>query len=198
MEWVLAGSKLQRCRTAWLSEVVGAERILLLGEGHGRFLEAVRAQFPQAEITVLDSSQGMLREARKRTAGADRQLCWAHANVFEWLGRNDHYDLLVTNFFLDCFTAAELAVLTEKGRRWLKPGGQWLLADFSKPENPLLRLRANLIIWLMYRFFRVATGLFAKCLECPEPHLIRSGFVLRRSRTWDWGLLSSQWWERPV
>src|SRR5712671_6722984 len=38
MELVLAGEKLQRCRTAFLGEIPAARNILLLGEGHGRCL----------------------------------------------------------------------------------------------------------------------------------------------------------------
>src|ERR1041385_77794 len=41
MEWLLAGRKLQRCRTAFLDEARAARDILLLGEGNGRFLQAL-------------------------------------------------------------------------------------------------------------------------------------------------------------
>jgi hypothetical protein len=38
LEWVLAGRKLQRCRTAFLDEIGRADATLLVGEGNGRFL----------------------------------------------------------------------------------------------------------------------------------------------------------------
>ena len=38
MEWLLAGSKPQRCRTTFLDTLPTARHALLLGEGNGRFL----------------------------------------------------------------------------------------------------------------------------------------------------------------
>ncbi len=57
MERLLAGNKLHRCRTAWLEEVRDAKRILLAGEGHGRFLEVCAREFPQATIVCVDASR---------------------------------------------------------------------------------------------------------------------------------------------
>jgi ubiquinone/menaquinone biosynthesis C-methylase UbiE len=197
MERVLAGSKLQRCRTAWLSEVHNPKRILLLGEGHGRFLATVRHAFPNAEITVLDASKEMLLQARKKLGAGHEKIAWVQANIFEWAGEEEPFDLLVTNFFLDCFTRKELDVLLPQCARWLNPGGRWLIADFHQPSLGLARVRAGIILWLMYRFFRVATGLSARELTCPEKQLRAHGFVLERRREFEWGLLRSDLWLRP-
>ena len=50
MERILAGEKLQRCRTAHLDSVNTAERVLLAGEGNGRFLVHLRHTLPKAHI----------------------------------------------------------------------------------------------------------------------------------------------------
>ena len=50
MEWVLAGEKLQRCRTAWLEVLPAPARVLILGEGNGRFLEALMRQIGRAHV----------------------------------------------------------------------------------------------------------------------------------------------------
>src|ERR1044071_8046631 len=69
MEFMLAGEKLQRCRTAFLNEIRGAWNILLLGEGPGRcLLECVR-RFANARITCVDASGPMLTQARRRLEG---------------------------------------------------------------------------------------------------------------------------------
>src|SRR5262245_6831263 len=71
MEWLLAGRKLQRCRTAFLDEVRTAKSILLVGEGHGRFLvEACRANKAGA-ICCVDASTEMNRVARERLSRMD-------------------------------------------------------------------------------------------------------------------------------
>src|SRR5690349_9347963 len=60
MEFVLAGEKLQRCRTAFLDSTGGAKNILILGEGNGRFLLECRRKFPDGQITCVDASARML------------------------------------------------------------------------------------------------------------------------------------------
>src|SRR4051812_20630121 len=72
MELLLAGEKLQRCRTAFLKEVADARDVLIVGEGHGRFLVECRRRLPDARITCVDASERMLEvaRARLRRAGA--------------------------------------------------------------------------------------------------------------------------------
>ena len=66
MEFVLAGNKLQRCRTAFLSQVTRRKSVLILGEGNGRFLLECRCILHEAQITCVDASFRMLTLARKR------------------------------------------------------------------------------------------------------------------------------------
>jgi len=70
MEWLLAGRKLQRCRTAFLRRINPPREVLLLGEGNGRFLEALLQAHPQARVTCVDASAAMLERARARMAAA--------------------------------------------------------------------------------------------------------------------------------
>ena len=73
MECMLAGGRLQQCRVAWLGEVCASGNILLVGEGHGRFLETCVRRFPSAHIVCVDASMGMLQVAERRwqKAGGD-------------------------------------------------------------------------------------------------------------------------------
>ena len=66
MECVLAGSKLQRCRTAFIDNVSAARRALLLGEGNGRFLVELFRARPDIHVTCVDASAAMLARARAR------------------------------------------------------------------------------------------------------------------------------------
>jgi ubiquinone/menaquinone biosynthesis C-methylase UbiE len=66
MEFFLAGEKLQRCRTTFLDEIPRAGRVLLLGEGNGRFLPACCTRFPEAHIDCVDASAAMIVQARRR------------------------------------------------------------------------------------------------------------------------------------
>src|SRR4051794_6139617 len=106
MEWLLAGPRLHRCRTAFENEFCAARRILVLGEGPGRFLEELARINPAARITCVDSSHRMLIEAERRLKkhGASLEVEWVHADVLSWVPEGTDYDFVVTHFFLDCFT----------------------------------------------------------------------------------------------
>ena len=198
MESLLAGSKLQRCRTAFLDELGESRRILLLGEGHGRFLEALAKRNVAAQVTCVDASSRMLLEAerRLRRRHPSFRVEWVHADVFAWSPPARPYDLIVTHFFLDCFTREQLNELIRKFSSSLQAEGKWLLADFCQPANGFGRLRAGAILWLMYRFFRFATKLPASRLVSPDALLAANGFQLRKRLSYDWGLLHADLWCR--
>jgi SAM-dependent methyltransferase len=200
MEFVLAGEKLQRCRTAFLARVPRPVKILILGEGNGRFLLECRRQFPAARIICVDASAGMLEAARRRLAkfeDGDQGVEFIHANALEWAPTGTGFDLIVTHFFLDCFHAEQLELLVAKLAAAAAPDANWLLADFQAASAGLARQRSRLILWAMYRFFCVVTRLPARELTAPDPFLERAGFQLRERQMSDWGLLHSDWWSKP-
>jgi ubiquinone/menaquinone biosynthesis C-methylase UbiE len=135
MEKVLAGSRLQRCRVAWLDALAGCERILIAGVGHGHFLQRCAQRFPVARITCIDASAGMLRQAerRARRAGvAMDQLEFIHASMPEWRPPPGEFDAVVTHFFLDCFPPGELDAVIHALAAGAKPAARWLVGDFAR------------------------------------------------------------------
>lgn len=201
MEIVLAGEKLQRCRTAFLDRVAGTENVLILGEGNGRFLLECRRKLPRAKIVCVDASAGMLAAAQKRLAGQGddrRGIDFICADALAWRPPEIEFDLIVTHFFLDCFRREQLELLIGKMARSAAPRANWLLGDFQCAEAGLRRHRSRLILWSMYRFFRVVTHLSAKSLTPPDDFLQKHGFVLRERLVRDWGLLHSDWWQREA
>jgi ubiquinone/menaquinone biosynthesis C-methylase UbiE len=199
MELVLAGEKLQRCRTLFLPEVRDADNVLILGEGNGRFLVECRKLLAGARITCVDASARMLELARHRLEDCDLRLEgveFVHADALSWKAPQKAFDLIVTHFFLDCFPGEDLTKLLCHLAEACHPGARWLLADFQIPKRGISRLRAQLIHRLMYLFFRIATRLPARRLTPPDPLLELRGFVLRRRQLSDWGLLRSDLWEQ--
>lgn len=199
MERVLAGDKLQQCRTAFLRRIPSATNILILGEGNGRFLLECRRQFPDAKITVVDSSARMLELARRRLTtfkvGCD-QIDFVCADALTWTPSAQAFDLIVTHFFLDCFRPEQLQALITKLAHSATPNAYWLLADFQAAAHGWRRLRSRAILWLMYRFFTIVTRLPAGSLTPPDAFLEQQGFKLRERMMHDWELLHSDCWQR--
>ncbi|MEQ1860281.1 MAG: class I SAM-dependent methyltransferase [Chthoniobacteraceae bacterium] len=188
MERAFAGRALHRCRVAFLDRVA-PRRVLLPGEGHGRFLFDLLRHHPHAQVTVVDASAAMLREARG-AVGRCEQVEFIHADLLEWNPPRDHFDLIATSFLLDCFTPAQLDPLIATLAKSATCDATWLVADFREP----VRWHAKLLVWALYRFFRWTTHIDATQIAPPDAFLERHGFMLRERRVFDWGLLHSDWW----
>ena len=196
MEAVLAGNKLQQCRTAFLDEAQAARHALILGEGNGRFLAALLRAHSSVRVTCLDGSAAMLKraEARLRRAGLDaRRVEFIHADARRW-SPPDRYDLIVTHFFLDCFPPEQLAEIIHRLAAAATTDARWLVADFCEPARGPARWRARAMLALMYWFFRRTTRLPARRLTPPDAYLERHGFRLQHRRHREWGLLHTDVW----
>jgi ubiquinone/menaquinone biosynthesis C-methylase UbiE len=199
MEAVAAGGKLQKCREEYLNEIYGCKNALLVGEGHGRFLEVFIRANPTASITFIDSSKGMIEVAKDRLQrkGLDeRRVKFIHVDAMSQDFGENVFDLVVTNFFLDCFDESQLEVLISKLARSLKQGGQWMLADFCKPDKGWKRLRAVIIIKLMCVFFDIATQLRVNDLLSPDKILKKNGMQLLKRTRYEWDLLKADLWKK--
>jgi hypothetical protein len=103
------------------------------------------------------------------------------------------YDLVVTHFFLDCFTQADLDALVTRIASTLAPGALWLVSDFRIPTG-LMRLPAEVFIRSLYLAFRVLTGLRTTHLPDHVTALTRSGLVCVAYRHSLAGVLTTELW----
>src|SRR5215207_7803568 len=157
MEWILAGSKLQRCRTAFLPHIRPPRHALLLGEGNGRFLVELLRAHPRGRVLCVDASAPMLESARARLRPhrlSDDRVEFLHADLLKWPAPTESFDLLVSHFFLDCLRPEQLAQLVPRLAMACSPDARWLLADFCEPPAGAAKWRARFILRAMYLFFR--------------------------------------------
>ena len=194
LEAVTFGGRLQWCRTALLADVADARRALILGEGDGRFLAAFLAANPAATVAVIDGSAAMVALARRRAGAGVKRVTWHVADARHFDPPGPPYDLIVTNFFLDCFDADELAPLVAKLAATLAPGGRWVVGDFRVPPGRLRGLLARLALAGMYAAFKVATRLPAGRLVDPDPLLRAAGLTLVSVRSRLGGFLAASLW----
>jgi SAM-dependent methyltransferase len=199
MELVLAGRKLQACRTRFIDELASAKEVLLLGEGNGRFLCELLRRNAGARVVCVDASARMHAAARNALAraGCDAtRVRFVHGDVLACDLPARAYEGIVTNFFLDCFPPEELGRVVQRIATWAGPGARWIISDFRRPERGVKRWRAEAILAVMYLFFRVATRLPARRLTEPKQFLKANGFRLVRQEEREWGLLYSEVWKK--
>ncbi len=199
MEVVLAGDKLQRCRVHWLDAVRHCRRALLVGEGNGRFLTACVKRLPDTSFTIVDASKSMLQQAEanwKKAGGSSNQVQFVHASFPGVKLPSNHFDLIVTNCFFDCFGREQLAEVIANIAPAASPSAIWLVTDFAVPARGWAKWRAKLVLWAAYRFFRLTTKIPAHGICPPDSFLIGAGFELSGRIETDAGLLYSAMWQR--
>jgi ubiquinone/menaquinone biosynthesis C-methylase UbiE len=203
--WIEAatfGGLLHWCRTALLSEIADARRVLILGEGDGRFSAAFLAANSAATVDIVDASSGMAALARRRIAqvpGAAARVRWHIADARAIGPPAPPYDLIVTNFFLDCFPAAELSRLVPRFARGLTPSGRWLVGDFAVPSGGIVvRSAAHLALAAMYAAFYLGSRIPARRLADPAPLLRAEGLTLDCEKRRLAGFLVASLWRRET
>ena len=198
-EYIALGPVLVRTREHFLSRLSGCRRALVLGDGDGRFLARLLAVQPGLSAVAVDTSAAMLRllERRCRAAMPEaaqrlRTVCGSALEIVPEPGT----DLVVTHFFLDCLSQAEVERLARTMAAHTAPGTLWLLSDFGEPRWRMLRPFAALYVRSLYLAFRVLTGLRIQRLPDPQAALQGTGFtrVARAERLM--GLVYTEVWRR--
>jgi SAM-dependent methyltransferase len=179
LEYAAFGGALRRRREAFLFELGNPQKVLVLGDGDGRFLQAFCALYPEAQVDAVDSSERMIELARGRVGDRVRfHLADAREFVFE-----ENYDLAVAHFFFDCFEEDELAALLSKVQ-----AKNLLVSEFQNTRWSWPVVRG------LYVFFRFTTGLRTRVLPDHRATLERLGFRMEKAETTLAGLLASELW----
>jgi SAM-dependent methyltransferase len=182
LEYAAFGGALRRRREAFLFELGNPQKVLILGDGDGRFLQLFTALYPQAQVDAVDMSARMIELASARAPSAKFHLADAREFVFE-----QEYDLAVAHFFFDCFEANELQPLLSRIRT-----NTWLVSEFRRTRWSWPILRG------LYFFFRVSTGL--RITSLPEHRAILSslGYQIEKEQPALGGLVISEMWKGPT
>ncbi len=190
-EYLAFGRALNRRRLAFLDEMSAAHSVLILGDGDGRFTAEFVKRNPRAQVESIDSSTRMIEIAKRRAGdyAANVNFRVGDARTMPLQGK---YDLVVTHFFLDCFTDEELETLAVRVAEHCEPAAAWVISEFGLPESGLARVAARLLIRCLYFCFRLATGLKVNRLSDYGSLLTRLGFSLAERRTAFRGLLVSE------
>ncbi len=189
LEQTVFGSTLSQARRFFIPQVTEGSKILLVGEGNGRFLFEMVKDTSSASVTVVDSSARMLAATARRIATVDRsRIELIHADILEWESSANSYDRIVTHFFLDLFPPYRLRRIVKKISRLAMEDALWINADFTS-ENQ--RLREKFLMWAQYRFFRLSAGIEASRLFDSRPCLRNAGWEILERRSLDSGWISA-------
>jgi ubiquinone/menaquinone biosynthesis C-methylase UbiE len=196
LETIAFGNALQRARIACLGEISSPRRALIVGEGNGRFLRELLTRHAAIQVDCIDASERMLGLAQQWIGHETSRVNFLRRDISSWTPTGGQYDLIVTHFFLDCFSEDRLREVVAKLSRAATANAAWLLADFRVPAQAFARLHARAWLATMYSFFRAVARIDARKLVDPSPFLRAEGFSLVQQHLSRHGMLKSELWRR--
>ena len=191
LEWAAFGRALDRARTSFLDRIMCCDRLLLIGEGNGRFLADCLRRKTGGSITVVDSSAKMLSLLRSRIRNIDSRtsLQLLEADFLEWNGDARRFDATVTHFFLDLFKPARQRVVIEKIGALSGPDGIWVDVDFQPGAGSMFH---RTIDWLQYQVDHRWNGVEADRHYDSRPLVRNAGWTGTERRTFCGGFVAAE------
>jgi SAM-dependent methyltransferase len=194
MEYASFGPWLWWCRCWFLPELTESRRALVLGDGDGRFTARLLAANPHIQVDAVDVSSSMLRSLVRRAGSHAGRVIIHCADARSWQPDSLPCDLVVTHFFLDCLTTAEVRKLAAALRGTVAPSALWLVSEFAVPRSWFGRAVARPVVAALYWAFGWMTGLKVRTLPDHASAMRAAGFTIKMRRTWLGGLLASELW----
>jgi tRNA (cmo5U34)-methyltransferase len=161
----------------------GCNHLLILGGGSGWILKPLCAACPELQIDYIDVSSGMI-EASKENSGNH-----AHINFIQGTENdipNRLYDGVITNFYLDLFDERSQSNVMDKIRISLTPSALWLVTDFVQEK-----VWHKVMLWTMYRFFRIMARIEATQLPDWQNNMMEAGHTLCETKKFKSGFIQS-------
>jgi ubiquinone/menaquinone biosynthesis C-methylase UbiE len=192
LETLVFGNQLQQARIEFVGEIESPRRVLIVGEGNGRFLAEFVRSHPGAVVDCIEASGRMIELARRKKGNGRPNF--VQEDIRKVPLQANHYDLIVTHFVLDCFAGDALREVVEQLADAANSRASWLLADFTEPAGGWRRWHARLWLGAMYLFFRLTSNLQTRRLDDPSALLCAAGFDCVRRNDWRFGLIKSELW----
>ena len=202
LEHLSFGNYLERCRTTFLPETTKSRSAIVCGGGDGRFLAHLLRVNSCVEVDFVELSLRMVRLAKQRVARMGpaflTRVRFHVADIRDFVRPPGSYNLIVTHFFLDCFSDPELADVVARLSSWATPGARWIVSDFCEARGPIAQVWTRLIVRSLYAAFKFTTGLRVTRLPDYAGAVAGEGYLLRFERQTLKGLFRSSLWEQAA
>jgi ubiquinone/menaquinone biosynthesis C-methylase UbiE len=172
---IVYGRKLERAKQAFLEEIPGQAKVLVIGGGTGKVIDYLQKSAKQGEIDFIEPSAQMIRRAEKRDR-SKLNINFYQQSILEF--KKTDYDFILVNFFFDQFALPEAQQILQHVKAKLKPEGQLIFSDFILTNN----YRDKLITQAMYLFFKITTGISASALLSHDLLFSSAGFYARSTQ----------------
>lgn len=167
---LIFGKAFLKAQCFFLDELKTRSKILIIGGGTGWILRELLLVNTTCEVDYIEASSKMLEKARGQISPSDKDRVNFVLGTEDSIDGRTQYDAVITNFFLDLFNAS-LNEVVQKISSVLSKGSIWLVTDFVDQR----KWWHQLMLQVMYAFFRLTTGIEAKQLPDYEGSLAKAG-----------------------
>ena len=121
------------------ARIKDGESVLDLACGTGTLAIDVKKDHPKAKVTGIDGDKRILQRARAKAKDAGVKITFDYglANELPYEART--FDVVVCTLLFHHLTDEAKADCAEEIRRVLRLGGRVLVADWGRPQDPLMR-----------------------------------------------------------
>ena len=164
------------------ARIKNGESVLDLACGTGTLAIEIKKDNPKAKISAIDGDRAILGRARAKAkeAGVKVDFQRGLSNELPYDGRS--FDVVVSTLFFHHLTDEAKADTAEEIRRVLRLGGRVLIADWGRPQDPLMRM-AFLNIQLLDGFSNTSSNVAGKLPQFLRDAGLKRVSVVDRMRT---------------
>lgn len=164
------------------ARIKDGESVLDLACGTGTLAIEVKKERPKAKVSALDADRTILQRARQKAKDAGVKIAFERGVSNELPYEARSFDVVVSTLFFHHLTDEAKADTAEEIRRVLRLGGRVLIADWGRPQDPLMRM-LFLNVQLLDGFRNTSSSVAGKLPEFLRDAGLKRVSVVDRMRT---------------
>src|SRR6478672_4149006 len=122
------------------ARIKDGESVLDLACGTGTLAIDIKKDRPKAKVSAIDGDRAILTKARGKAKDAGVKINFQRGMSNELPYDARSFDVVVSTLFFHHLTDEAKADTAEEIRRVLRLGGRVLIADWGRPQDPLMRM----------------------------------------------------------
>lgn len=173
------GFKRRLLEHAGISE---GECVLDVACGTGTLAIEIKKQHPKAKVAGIDGDGDALARAKRKARDAGVKIAFEYGLATELPYEARSFDAVLSTLLFHHLSDEAKADSAEEIRRVLRPGGRLLIADWGRPQDPLMRA-AFVGVQLLDGFGNTASNVGGRLPEFLREARLQRVTVADRMRT---------------
>jgi len=188
------GKAIRKAQLCFLNDIPKGGNVLILGGGTGWLLAELLNVNPDCKVWYVEASRKMLESAQSKVASKPTASVHYIHGTEEFLPLNIRFNAVITNFYLDLFSAYSIHRVLNIIIKSILPDGILLVSDFTKGNVWSHRV----LLFIMYRFFRLVCRIEATHLPDWRNQLRKLGWEEAGSKLFYNSFIQSSLYTTPA